>query len=351
MFKWLLQLLAGPPPADPPPAPPAPAVSLETFLSDLQRLASRQLPEQLPEEYYAPVLASLAACFSEFQFKGDEYKKYLTASVESVVAFTKETLAVIPKTDSPFTVDLATFIGDKGDVKILKALATPFSPLSSYFSHSSENSNDYDASYFISANDWKYDRESAEKRAKDNKKWTDDYINEFGYYFWLTGKALSRTPYERHFHNVIQIIGFPVPYPLNEEARFQHTWICSPTGTGKTTLLENLIVHDLNKVLDDEATIIVIDSQNELIPRLTSIVPPELDRLVLLEPDLEHPLALNLFDSQAIDYSSSLELADFVMTSLLGADLTSKQAGMHRHCTSLVPLHFWQLPLCRKHGT
>ena len=130
--------------------------------------------------------------------------------------------------------------------------------------------------------------------------------------------------------NCLFVLGqLPLLVGLDETRRFEHTWIVAPTGTGKTNLLEQLIAHDLPKVLAGEASMFIMDSQNELIPRVASQVPPE--KLVYLEPDERFPLALNIFDNEAMDYSSSLELADFVMAGLLGAELTAKQAGVFRY--------------------
>ena len=97
-----------------------------------------------------------------------------------------------------------------------------------------------------------------------------------------------------------------IPYGLlPDEERFQHSWIVAPTGTGKTTLLENLIMCDLERVAKNEASIFIMDSQNELIPRLTALKEfhegPLKGKLIVLEPSAEFPLALNLFDNQLDD--------------------------------------------------
>ena len=140
-----------------------------------------------------------------------------------------------------------------------------------------------------------------------------------------------------------------VPYGiLPDEDRFRHTWIIAPSGTGKTTLIENLINCDLARVGRGEASVFVMDSQNEMIPRLAAMKEfhedgPLKGKLIVLEPSADFPLALNLFDNQledidqlssddrAVLYASSLEMADFVMSGLLGATLTSKQKGIFRY--------------------
>lgn len=138
-------------------------------------------------------------------------------------------------------------------------------------------------------------------------------------------------PYPDHQSAQHKILEIMVSVAIPEESRFQHTWIIAPTGTGKTNLIEQLIVNDLPQVMAGRASLFVMDSQNELISRIASQVPPE--KLVFLEPDDRHPLALNIFDSETIDYATSLELADFVMAGLVGADLTAKQKGIFRYLT------------------
>ncbi len=88
---------------------------------------------------------------------------------------------------------------------------------------------------------------------------------------------------------------------LNKDVRFEHQWVVAPSGSGKTTLLQTQIVGDLERVARGECSIIVIDSQNQLIPKIAQLrlfAPGEpLDgRLVVIEPDPEYPPALNVLD-------------------------------------------------------
>ena len=90
--------------------------------------------------------------------------------------------------------------------------------------------------------------------------------------------------------------------PLDvSDARFEHQWVIAPSGTGKTTLLQTQIVEDLARVQRGECSIIVIDSQNQLIPkiaRLKFFAPgqPLHGKLVVIEPDPDYPPALNVLD-------------------------------------------------------
>lgn len=306
-----------------PPAPPS-STPLEKYLAELHQLSTPRIQTPLPAEYYAVIISSLAACFLEFEFEDKEYDEYLTASVKSLTEFTN---IVRPYLNPPAGVLVQPLLRSMdGDyLKAFEALSLPFkfgTNLSSYFTDTQSELSRYDGVH------WRY---AEPKRQNERDKHEESIKAILGADFYEAQVSLTRTPFFPATFEFKKLFFTSVPLPIDEEARFQHTWICSPSGTGKTTLLENLIVHDLEKVMRDQATIIVIDSQNEMIPRLASLVPPDTDKFVLLEPDPDYPLALNLFDNQAIDYSSSLELADFVMTSLLGADLTAKQAGIFRY--------------------
>ena len=92
-----------------------------------------------------------------------------------------------------------------------------------------------------------------------------------------------------------------IPFVLPMDVRFEHQWVIAPSGTGKTTLLQTQIVDDLERVQRGECSIIVIDSQNQLIPRIAHLnvfAPGQpLDRkLVVIEPDPDYPPALNVLD-------------------------------------------------------
>jgi hypothetical protein len=90
----------------------------------------------------------------------------------------------------------------------------------------------------------------------------------------------------------------PLEFPLS--ARFEHTHIVAGSGHGKTQLLQQLILNDLDGVKSGQASIIVIDSQGDMLKNILSLaeVGKMQDRLVLIDPviDIQNPPALNLFD-------------------------------------------------------
>lgn len=147
-------------------------------------------------------------------------------------------------------------------------------------------------------------------------------------------------------------VSMPIAVPA--ETRYEHHHIVAGSGHGKTQTLQSLILHDLEAVAAGRATIIVIDSQADLINTIAGMAvfapgAPLHDRLCLVDPtDVEWPVALNLFDvgqARLGGYSpldrerltnSILELYDFVLGSLLDAGMTQKQSVIFRYITRLL---------------
>jgi len=143
----------------------------------------------------------------------------------------------------------------------------------------------------------------------------------------------------------------PVPFEMPLSTRFEHHWIVAGSGHGKTQTLQYLIARDLERVAQGEASVVVIDSQGDLVRNIAGLkfFAENPDKLCLIDPtDIEWPVALNLFDvgMARIDrYSpldrerlvnSVLELYDFVLSSLLSAELTQKQNVIFRYITRLM---------------
>jgi hypothetical protein len=135
----------------------------------------------------------------------------------------------------------------------------------------------------------------------------------------------------------------PVPFTIPEKVRFEHQWIVAPPGAGKSTLLQYLILRDLELVATDQASIVVMESNRDLIKAIEGLkvfAPGQrLDgKLVVIDAeDIEWPIALNLFDVGIEDtqsYSPAegegfrnavLALYDYIFSALLSAEMTSRQ--------------------------
>jgi hypothetical protein len=160
----------------------------------------------------------------------------------------------------------------------------------------------------------------------------------------LVATYLAGTPFE-------QLLLTPIPFVIPEQSRFEHQWIVAGTGHGKTQTLQSLICRDLKSVADGAASIVVIDSQGDLIKNIASLKlfaegQPLEGKLCLIDPtDIEYPVQLNLFSlgTERLDSYSKLdrerllnsviELYDFVLAALLGAEMTSKQSVIFRFVT------------------
>jgi hypothetical protein len=134
-----------------------------------------------------------------------------------------------------------------------------------------------------------------------------------------------------------------VPFRIPEKSRFEHMHLLAGTGHGKTQTIQHLLTADIDRVMRGEASVIVIDSQGDLIRTISNlkVFADNPERLCLIDPhDIEHPVALNLFDMglQRLETYSPLdkerlqnsakELLNFVLSSLLGSDMTSKQSTL-----------------------
>ncbi|MBX3512054.1 MAG: DUF87 domain-containing protein [Xanthobacteraceae bacterium] len=152
----------------------------------------------------------------------------------------------------------------------------------------------------------------------------------------LVGNFLVGTP-------LAELLLTEVPFWIPEQTRFKHMHILAGTGHGKTQTIQHLLSADIARVLRSEASVVVMDSQGDLIRTISNlkVFADNPDKLCLIDPhDIEHPVALNLFDMgmrRLETYSpldkerlrnSAKELLNFVLSSLLGSDMTSKQATL-----------------------
>ncbi|MXP48217.1 ATP-binding protein [Altererythrobacter luteolus] len=143
-------------------------------------------------------------------------------------------------------------------------------------------------------------------------------------------------------------------FTIPTKSRFEHQHIVAGSGHGKTQTLQYLIAQDLAAMEDEKRTVIVLDSQGDLISNIAKldVFGPGgalHDRLALIDPtDVEYPVSLNLFDvgQKRLDgyaplererlTNSILELYDFVLGTLLDAQMTQKQNVIFRYVTRLM---------------
>jgi hypothetical protein len=151
---------------------------------------------------------------------------------------------------------------------------------------------------------------------------------------------LAGSPFDR-------LLNQPVPFVIPDEMRYRGAYVVAPTGRGKTTLLKALIAQDLLKVAKGEASVVVINSDRDLIDdiaKLKAFAPGQAlhGKLVVLEPDMEFPLALNLFamgknrfetyDANRREQliNGAVELYRYLFDGLSETGLTDKQLALFR---------------------
>jgi hypothetical protein len=160
----------------------------------------------------------------------------------------------------------------------------------------------------------------------------------------LVHMYLVGTPFSRFFTAA-------VPFVIPLKTRFSHMHILGGSGHGKTQTLQSLFLSDLAKVGEGERSVIVIDSQGDLIHNILKLqaVGDIPDRVVLIYPkDLAHPPALNLFDfglERALGYSDvdremllngAVSLYEYMFGAVLGAELTAKQGVIFGYLARLL---------------
>jgi hypothetical protein len=144
---------------------------------------------------------------------------------------------------------------------------------------------------------------------------------------------------------LLELFRVEVPFGIPEALRTEHHHIVAGSGHGKTQTLQYMISEDLER----DCSIVVVDSQGDLINNIKKVATIPEEKLVIIDPtDIEFPLALNLFDigmDRIRGYSalerekalnSVIELYDYILNSLLGAELTSKQGTAFRFVTRLL---------------
>ena len=163
----------------------------------------------------------------------------------------------------------------------------------------------------------------------------------------LAAEYLGATP-------VLDFLAQPIDFVIPTEACFEHSHIVAGSGHGKTQTLQYWILQNLPAVAKGERSVVVLDSQGDLIQNIAHLAEFASggvlhERLVLIDPsDVEWPVSLNLFDvgiERLEGYeplererltNSILELYDFVLGSLLSAEMTQKQNVIFRYVTRLM---------------
>jgi type IV secretory pathway TraG/TraD family ATPase VirD4 len=114
----------------------------------------------------------------------------------------------------------------------------------------------------------------------------------------ITSRQLPPAIHMPHVGTVLATSNYPGmsnrPLALATSDRLRHTWLLGPTGTGKSTLLCNLIVQDVQA----GRAVLVVDAKGDLITDVLNRVPQSrVDDVVLIDPSRTgFPVGFNVLD-------------------------------------------------------
>lgn len=130
--------------------------------------------------------------------------------------------------------------------------------------------------------------------------------------------------------------GTPVGYSVID--RMRHTWVIAPNGTGKSTLLLNLIVQDL----EDGLPVVVIEPKDLVTDLLARIPEHRQDDVVLLDPLDAAPVGINPLARTDGDERSPELVADGLFATfeaLYGDGLGPRSSDILRYGLGALALH------------
>ncbi len=114
----------------------------------------------------------------------------------------------------------------------------------------------------------------------------------------ITARQLPPAIHMPHLGTVLATSTYPGmtnrPLALTTSDRLRHCWVLGPTGTGKSTLLSNLIVQDLKA----GRGVLALDPKGDLITEVLDRIPPSrADDVVVIDPSItDYPVGWNALD-------------------------------------------------------
>ena len=115
----------------------------------------------------------------------------------------------------------------------------------------------------------------------------------------------------------------------------RHTWILGPSGTGKSTLLLNLILQDL----EADRPIVVIEPKDLIADLLARVPEKRKGDIVVLDPFDEAPVGINPLDAAHRHGRSPEVVADSLFgtfKAIWGDSLGPRSADILRNCLDLL---------------
>jgi hypothetical protein len=105
-------------------------------------------------------------------------------------------------------------------------------------------------------------------------------------------------------------------FGIKQKDRFKHMYALGKTGTGKSTLLQNMIISDMR----NRAGLCIIDPHGEFADTILDFVPSyRINDVVYLDPsDLEHPFRLNPFELGTVNSTDLTGQRELVASGIVG---------------------------------
>lgn len=234
--------------------------------------------------------------------------KALAVSVARVVIGLIKVLPPVPDGHAALTVPLSALLPNAGEItdKIIGTLSTDENRTLGLFTELQKTfyENICEATGIAPDGDSKRALITANKSDLPSAKLIEAYLRS--------------TPFLEFFQT-------PVPFVVPDHIRFSGHWIIAPPGRGKTTLLLSMLMEDFKK----DASVIVMDSKGDLIGPIRDLKALE-DRYVIIDPDPEHPVAINPLDIPKTDVSLAVANLEYIFSSLLESKMTALQTVLFR---------------------
>lgn len=149
---------------------------------------------------------------------------------------------------------------------------------------------------------------------------------------------------EAYLHGTpfVELLNRRVPFQIPNSVRNEHILMVARTGSGKTQFIQQDILNNLLR--PDGPGMVVIDSQNQMIPKLETLQAAK-DRIVIIDPFDVSPPALNMFLSsrppvadpnvrEAIEANTLQQFA--WIFSALDQELTGRQTTLFTFTTRIL---------------
>lgn len=124
-------------------------------------------------------------------------------------------------------------------------------------------------------------------------------------------------------------------FGIKDDDRRRHCYVCGQTGTGKSTLLENMIIQDIN----EGKGVCVADPHGELAEKILASVPKwRTNEVIYVNPsDLRYPISFNPLeqvdeDKKAIVVSGMMSVFEKIFFNGSGFSQAPQLTHILRHC-------------------